>query len=182
MQHSVEGLNCKNPIQCLASSKILTPHELTARRVYTLPPLVRGEDTLAGWRGGGGSIFWKKPDNALYSTYVSTLCTTVLNSSWPGNWCLIVGDLHPLGSHLAILDLLNEVCNARPAISQLIRKTELIAMQLLTPSHLKVMVASGNWARIFKILRSSWIDSKESIPPAYVAWRARMTTLFLLSS
>ncbi len=34
------------------------------------PPLVRGEDTLAGWRGGGGSIFWKTPDTALYSTYV----------------------------------------------------------------------------------------------------------------
>jgi hypothetical protein len=38
------------------------------------PPLVRGEDTLAGWRGGGGgSIFWKTPGTALHSTYVSTL-------------------------------------------------------------------------------------------------------------
>jgi hypothetical protein len=36
-------------------------------------PLVRGEDTLARGRGGGGSIFWKTPDTALYSTYVSTL-------------------------------------------------------------------------------------------------------------
>jgi hypothetical protein len=35
------------------------------------PPLVRGEDTLAGWRGGGGSIIWKTPDKALYSTYVN---------------------------------------------------------------------------------------------------------------
>jgi hypothetical protein len=34
---------------------------------------VRGEDTLAGWRGGEGSKFWKAPDTALYSTYVSTL-------------------------------------------------------------------------------------------------------------
>jgi hypothetical protein len=34
---------------------------------------VRGLDTLAGWRGGRGSIFWKTPDTALYSTYVSTL-------------------------------------------------------------------------------------------------------------
>jgi hypothetical protein len=53
---------------------------------------VLGEDTLAGWRGGWGvniledarhrigllegggrSIFWKTPDTALYSTYVSTL-------------------------------------------------------------------------------------------------------------
>jgi hypothetical protein len=39
------------------------------------PPKVRGEDTLAGWKGGEGSIFWKTPDTALYSTYVSTLCS-----------------------------------------------------------------------------------------------------------
>jgi hypothetical protein len=31
------------------------------------PPLVRGEDTLAGWRGGGGSIVRKIPDTALHS-------------------------------------------------------------------------------------------------------------------
>jgi hypothetical protein len=37
------------------------------------PPLVRGEGTLAGWRGGGGSIVRKTPDIALYSIYVSTL-------------------------------------------------------------------------------------------------------------
>jgi hypothetical protein len=36
------------------------------------PPLVRGEDTLAGWRGGGGSIVRKTLDTALYSIYVST--------------------------------------------------------------------------------------------------------------
>jgi hypothetical protein len=54
---AVEGIYCKRPIQCLASSKILTPHLLIARRVCTPPPLVRGEDTLPGWRGGGGSIF-----------------------------------------------------------------------------------------------------------------------------
>jgi hypothetical protein len=35
---------------------------------------------------------------------------------------------------------------------------------------------------IFKLLRSPGIDSKESIPPAYVAWRASTTTLFLLGS
>jgi hypothetical protein len=37
------------------------------------PPLVRGENTLAGWRGGGGSIFWKTQDTVLYSTSVSTV-------------------------------------------------------------------------------------------------------------
>jgi hypothetical protein len=61
------------PIQCLASSEILTPHPLTARRVCSPPPLVRGEDTLAGWRGGGGSKVRKTPNTALYSIYVSNL-------------------------------------------------------------------------------------------------------------
>jgi hypothetical protein len=51
------------------------------------PPLVRGEDTLAGWIGGGGSVFWKTLDTALYSTYVKyTLCagSTILTrmTSW----------------------------------------------------------------------------------------------------
>ncbi len=43
---AVERLYCKRPILCLASSKILTSHPLTARRVCTPPPLVRGENTL----------------------------------------------------------------------------------------------------------------------------------------
>jgi hypothetical protein len=37
-------------------------------------------------------------------------------------------------------------------------------------------------ARIFKGLWSPGIDSKESIPPAYVAWRAGTITLFLLGA
>ena len=55
-------------MQCLASSEILT-----AWRVCSPPPLVRGEDTLAGWRGGGRSIVRKTPDTDLYSMYVNTL-------------------------------------------------------------------------------------------------------------
>jgi hypothetical protein len=35
---------------------------------------------------------------------------------------------------------------------------------------------------IFKHLWCLGIDSKESIPPAYVAWRAGTTNLFLLGS
>jgi hypothetical protein len=42
-------------------------------RQASVYPLVRGEDTLAGWRGGGGSIVRETPDTALYSTYVITL-------------------------------------------------------------------------------------------------------------
>jgi hypothetical protein len=37
------------------------------------PPLVPGEDTLAGWRGGWGVNILEEADTALYSTYVSTL-------------------------------------------------------------------------------------------------------------
>ncbi len=37
-------------------------------------------------------------------------------------------------------------------------------------------------ARIFKLLRRPRIDSKESVPPACVAWQAGTTTLFLLGS
>ncbi len=35
---------------------------------------------------------------------------------------------------------------------------------------------------IFKLLRSPGMDSKKSIPLAYVAWRAGTTTLFLIGS
>jgi hypothetical protein len=74
--HLVERLYCKRPILWLESSKILTPHPPRRPASVYPPPLVRGEDTLAGWRGGGGSIFWKTQDTALYSTYVSTLWFT----------------------------------------------------------------------------------------------------------
>ncbi len=57
---SVEGLYCKRPIQCLASSKILTPHPLTARRVCTLPPLVRGRTHSLGGKGLGGQYFGRR--------------------------------------------------------------------------------------------------------------------------
>ncbi len=42
------------------------------------------------------------------------------------------------------------------------------------------MDATENGARIFKRLWSPGIDSKELIPPAYVAWRAGTIALFLL--
>ncbi len=38
--------------------------------------------------------------------------------------------------------------------------------------------AVANRAGIFKLLWSPGIDSRESIPPVYVAWRAGTTTLF----
>jgi hypothetical protein len=51
----------------------------------------------------------------------------------------------------------------------------------------KNQVGIGLWYQpardgIFKLLRSPGIGSKESIPPAYIAWRAGTATLFLLVS
>ena len=43
-------------------------------------------------------------------------------------------------------------------------------------------LAPASWDGIFKLFRSSEIDSKESIPPTCVAWRAGAKTLFLLGS
>jgi hypothetical protein len=55
------------------------PTPLSARRLCNVypPPLLRGEDTLAGWRGG--SIFWKTQDTALYSTYIESSLTGSIN-------------------------------------------------------------------------------------------------------
>jgi hypothetical protein len=55
----IEKLDCKRPILWLASSKKLNPHPPHRSASVYPPPLVRGEDTLAGWTGGwgGGSIF-----------------------------------------------------------------------------------------------------------------------------
>ncbi len=58
---------------CTGVFRNIDPLPLTVRRMCTPPPLVRGEDTLAGGRGGGGSIVRKPPDTALYSINVSTL-------------------------------------------------------------------------------------------------------------
>jgi hypothetical protein len=71
----IERLYYKRPILCQASSKILTPHP-TGEFV---PPAFGAGGGHTGWvervvvGRGGGSIFWKTPDTALYSTYVSTL-------------------------------------------------------------------------------------------------------------
>jgi hypothetical protein len=43
----------------------------------------------------------------------------------------------------------------------------------------RILGVSGG---IFKLLWSPEIDSEESIPPTYVAWRAGKRTLFLLGS
>jgi hypothetical protein len=54
----------------------IDPRPLTVRRVCTPPPPAFGAGGgHTRWvERGWGSIFWKTPDTALYSTYVCTLC------------------------------------------------------------------------------------------------------------
>jgi hypothetical protein len=58
----VERLYCKRPIQCLASSKILTsgPHPLTARRVCAPAFGAGGGHTRWMEKGGGGKYFGRR--------------------------------------------------------------------------------------------------------------------------
>jgi hypothetical protein len=68
---------CKRAILFLSSSKILTPHPPLRPASVFLPPLLRGEDRLAGRREGvGGSIFWKTREIGLPS--YSKICTCTL--------------------------------------------------------------------------------------------------------
>ncbi len=58
--HIVEKLYCKRPILCLASSKILTPHLLTARRVFTPAFGAGGGHTRWVEKGVGGQHFGRR--------------------------------------------------------------------------------------------------------------------------
>ncbi len=57
-----------NPMSCVFQN-IDPPPTHRPANVTVYPFGAGGEDTLAGWKGGGGSIFWKTPDTALYSTH-----------------------------------------------------------------------------------------------------------------
>ncbi len=76
---TVEGLYCKRPIQCLASSELLTPHPPHRPASVSPPHSVRGEDTLAGWRGGGGSIVRKTPRRHCSVLYI---CKYFVAAAW----------------------------------------------------------------------------------------------------
>ncbi len=72
----------------LASSKILTPHR--PESVYP-PLLVRGEDTLAGWRGGWGVNILEdvRHSSVLYvCKYFVSTCSIILNTrkERPDTW------------------------------------------------------------------------------------------------
>jgi hypothetical protein len=58
-------------------SRFISYRRLSSQFQFSLSAVTLGYPsqwyTLAGRRGGGGSIFWKTPDTALYSTCVSTL-------------------------------------------------------------------------------------------------------------
>ncbi len=87
--HRREIITVRGQSYVMRLPKYWPPTPLSARRVCIYPPpLLRGEDTLAGWRGGWGSIFWKTQDTALYSIYIesSLLHIHVDNSPWQHDW------------------------------------------------------------------------------------------------
>ncbi len=72
---AVERLYCKRPILCLASSRILTPHPFTDRRV-SIPRLWCGGRThsLAGWRGGQ---YFGRRQTQLCNLHMKVLCGAI---------------------------------------------------------------------------------------------------------
>ncbi len=82
IRETEERLYCKRPIQCLAFSKILTPHPLTARRVCTPHLWCGGRGGHTGWveRGWGVNIL----DDARYSSvlYICKYFVPVRQSCW----------------------------------------------------------------------------------------------------
>jgi hypothetical protein len=147
---TVERLYCKRPIQCLASSKILTPHPLTARRVCTPPTSMWGEDThsLHG-EGGGGSIFWK---TLLCTLHMSTLALCGLTNGKKGGLEVVAFDRSPFKVTVSrdfLLLVFHESVSPKPLIIPLgpfriFRKfAEIFAAQGLPPV---------SWTRVAKFL------------------------------
>ncbi len=132
--------------------KYWPPIPISARRVCT-PPLLRGRTDSPGGEGDGGSIFWKTREIGLPSyNDLSTILTIT--------FYILVNDFI----------LYNYVCRAwwKPWK----RRPFLIpGCQWPKFSSLPGKQCWNFRARICKRLRSPEIDSKESIPPAYVAWR-----------
>ncbi len=76
---AVERLYCKRPIQCLASSKTLTPHPPPPGEC--LPPAFgEGRTHSLGGKGGWGVNILEdvRHSSVLYSTYVSTLWSVLV--------------------------------------------------------------------------------------------------------
>jgi hypothetical protein len=72
MAGAVEGLYCKRPVQCLASSEIFTPqHPLTVRRVCTPRPRCGGRTHSLGGDGVVGQWFGSLYTDAIHC---SVLC------------------------------------------------------------------------------------------------------------
>ncbi len=80
-------------VQCLASSKILTPHPTSTQRVRPPPaPKAGGTHSPGGGEGDGVSIFWKTPDigftsYSLIPLHGFNLVSFCLLPYWPAGWC-----------------------------------------------------------------------------------------------
>jgi hypothetical protein len=83
--------------------------------------------------------------------------------------------------------MVGHVQGHQPSLPSLPHESRLRVLQVAIVRKDQEVRNSSQWdtptrARIFKLVRRPEVDSKESIPPAYVAWRASTTTLFLLGS
>jgi len=98
---SVERLYCKRPIQCLASSKILTPHLLTARRVCTVyPPAFCAGGGHTRWVERGWGVNILEDARHCSGLYIRKYFVGDMYHVWA--WCS-VGVIHPRLSQFALM-------------------------------------------------------------------------------
>jgi hypothetical protein len=92
---SVERLYCKRPILCLVSSKILTPHLLTARRLWCVPPRFwcGGRTHSLGGKGVGGQYFGRR--QTLLCTLHTYCKQFVVQSQYCVKCCALINTPRP---------------------------------------------------------------------------------------
>jgi hypothetical protein len=116
-----------------------------------------------GGEGRGGSIFWKTRDIGLPS-YSNNLSTPS-----PFQGCFLGLGRHSVGTPSA------QYCTYIG--THRMSKYLFLTTPKYTPHPHRITPRP----EIFKLLRSPRIDFKESIPPAYLAWRAGTATIYSYS-
>ncbi len=128
---------------------------------------------IAFWRGAL-FVFLSKhyppPCLALRGKKKTTVCMDINN--------FLPATLFPLSSSRDTVPFKPKTWGARSGNIFLLGRINTNSIQLLVPRG----CYREYWARICKRLRSLGLNSKESIQPAHVAWRAGTKTLFLLGA
>jgi hypothetical protein len=110
------------------------------------------------------------------------------NSPITPHWDLTEGAVGQQRETTSLCNLLNKNKQSRPFVfvvggpgSTLNRNCWINTVSFATLIEERLREGEGR-TRIFKLLRSARIDSKEAISPAYAAWRAGTANQFLLGS